>query len=178
MALTTSLKSRRKSRNAPTQAPAQQFLKFEIAQHQFALPITQVLKVIPLTTIYGDPTGRGIGLVNYQGQEILVLDIEKFLLPHRPSSRKTPYQFLLILQSADPDHSEPMGIPILAPPQLIRIQAEQITPLPKNYLSWGEIHGVSTLLVPAQAPTDEPLFLIDVNQILSHLSFVAAESEF
>lgn len=168
MPLTTSLKSRRKSRNAPTQAPAQQFLKFEIAQHQFALPITQVLKVIPLTTIYGDPTGRGIGLVNYQGQEILVLDIEKILFLHNLNPKKTPYQFLLTLQT--PDHDEAIGIPIFAPPTLIRINPALITPLPKNYQAWGNIQGVSTLMVDSQTPS-APTFLIDIGQVFSHLSF-------
>ncbi len=171
MALTASLKSRRKSRTTPHQAPTQQFLKFEIAQHSFALPITQVLKVIPLTTIYGDPTGRGIGLVNYQGQEILVLDIEKFLFPHSASPKKTPYSFLLILQARDPEADELVGIPILSPPGLVRLNLEQITPLPKHYLSQGHIQAVSTLIVEAQMPEQGPTFIIDVAQILVSLSF-------
>lgn len=173
MPLTTSLKSRRKSRTSPQQAPAQQFLQFEIAQHQFALPITQVLKVIPLTTIYGDPTGRGIGLVNSQGQEILVLDIEKFLFPNSPNPKARPYQFLLTLPATEPN--ELIGIPISAPPTLIRINPALITPLPKNYQAWGNIQGVSTLMMDSPPPA-APTFLIDITQIFSHLSCLMQNS--
>jgi len=174
MALATSLKSRRKSRQAPTQAPTQQFLEFEITQQAFALPIAQVLKVIPLTTIYGDPTGRGIGLVNYQGQEILVIDIETILFPHSSTSPKAPYQFLLILQAAD--NPELLGIPIHQPPHLIRISSTAIAPLPAHYRTLGNIHGVSTRIVNPQAPDVAPVFIIDLAQILTGLEQLPPES--
>ncbi|MDS3861981.1 chemotaxis protein CheW [Thermosynechococcaceae cyanobacterium BACA0444] len=170
MALTASLKSRRKSRTTAEQAPTQRLLQFEIAQQQFALPITQVLKIIPLTTIHGDPAGRGIGLVHYQQQEVLVIDVENVLLPHNLPIKKTIYQFLLILQATDMTHLELLGIPIQAPPQLIRINPEAITPLPTHYRSLGNIHCVSTLMMDTQAPNTQPLFMIDVNQIFSGLN--------
>lgn len=170
MALTASLKSRRKSRTKAEQAPTQRLLQFEIAQQQFALPITQVLKIIPLTTIHGDPAGRGIGLVHYQQQEVLVIDVEKILLPYNPLIPKTTYQFLLILQTDDLNHPELLGIPIFAPPRLTRIDPKAITPLPTHYRSLGNIHCVSTLMMDTQALNTQPLFIIDVNQIFSGLN--------
>ncbi len=57
------------------QEKRQQLITFLLSQEQFALPIHLIQKVIPLGKVYGDPQGTGLSLTNYQGQELVVIDV-------------------------------------------------------------------------------------------------------
>ncbi|MDG2991872.1 chemotaxis protein CheW [Candidatus Synechococcus calcipolaris G9] len=149
-----------------------QFLTFTIRQEQFALPIETVLKVIPLHQIHGDPERGGIGLITYQNQEVFVIDIGCCLFRDAMMSPEVDQQrFLLLLQRQESSDHELIGLPIADPPTLERVPADQVAPLPKNYLHWGNIHGVSSRMITSPENANlPPIFVIDLEQILASLA--------
>ncbi len=161
------LKSRR--RQAPPVA-MEQFLTFFVRQEQFAVPVTQASRVIPLPPIYGDPSGRGVGLVNEGDREILVIEIGRCLFGEPLSAtEREKLRFLLILQ---PDlEGEWLGFPLMEPPAIERVAQNQIHAIPKNYLHWGNIHHVSALMVSSgEAANLPPMFIVDVPRLLASLA--------
>lgn len=161
------LKSRRRRQRQPV--ALEQFLTFGVRQEQFAVPIAQAYRVIPLPPIYGDPQQRGIGLVTYETHEILVIDIGRCLFDDPLStSEAQKLKFLLILQpSLEADW---LGLPLTTPPVIERIPKDAIHPIPSNYLHWGSIHNVSSLMVSSQADQElPPIFIVDIEQVLHTL---------
>ncbi|WP_448513883.1 chemotaxis protein CheW [Parathermosynechococcus lividus] len=161
------LKTRR--RRQPQPVVMEQFLTFLIRQEQFAVPMAQASRVIPLPPIYGDRSGRGVGLVNHGDREILVIEIGRCLFAEPLSAAETDkLRFLLILQ---PDLAgEWLGFPLAEPPIIERVPQEHIHPIPKNYLHWGNIHHVSSLMVSStNDPNLPPIFIVDVPQVLASL---------
>ncbi|XFA73451.1 chemotaxis protein CheW [Thermosynechococcaceae cyanobacterium Okahandja] len=161
------LKARRRQRQQPI--VMDQFLTFFVRQEQFAVPMDQANRVIPLPPIYGDRSGRGVGLVTHGDREILVIDLGRCLFAEPLSAAETEkLKFLLILQ---PDRDgEWLGFPLMEPPVIERIPREHIHPIPKNYLHWGNIHHVSALMVSSSNdPNLPPIFIVDVPRVLASL---------
>ncbi|MFN4280633.1 chemotaxis protein CheW [Thermosynechococcus sp.] len=161
------LRSRRRRQSQPV--VLEQFLTFNVRQEQFAVPLAQAYRVIPLPPIYGDPHRRGIGLVTYENREILVIDISRCLFDDPLSASETQkLKFLLILRP----HLEEewLGLPLTDPPVIERIPKDAIHPIPSNYLHWGSIHNVSSLMVSSQEDQHaSPIFILDIAQILHTL---------
>ncbi|AHB89594.1 blue light phototaxis adaptor protein CheW family [Thermosynechococcus sp. NK55a] len=159
------LKSRRRRQSQPV--VLEQFLTFIVRQEQFAVPMAQAYRVIPLPPIHGDPYQRGIGLVTYENREILVIDIGRCLFDAPLSTSETEkLRFLLILQP----RQEWLGLPLTDPPMIERIPQEAIHPIPRNYLHWGSIHNVSSLMVTHQGDQElPPIFIVDIEQVLHTL---------
>ncbi|BCX12750.1 MAG: hypothetical protein KatS3mg067_1688 [Thermosynechococcus sp.] len=161
------LKSRRRRQSQPV--VLEQFLTFSVRQEQFAVPMAQAYRVIPLPPVHGDPYQRGIGLVTYEDREILVIDIGRCLFDAPFSASETQkLRFLLILQPGLAQ--EWLGLPLTDPPVIERISREAIHPIPPNYLHWGSIHNVSSLMVSYQDDQElPPLFIVDIEQVLHTL---------
>lgn len=158
-----------KSRRQAPPVVMEQFLTFCLRRELFAVPIAQAYRVIPLPPIYGDPAGRGVGLVNYGDREVLVVDVGRCLFGERLSgAEREAFKFLLILQ---PEVAgEWLGFPLVEPPMIERVPREQVHPIPKNYLHWGNIHNVSSLMVSGRNDSSgPPLFIVDVPQVLASL---------
>ncbi|HIK24502.1 MAG: chemotaxis protein CheW [Thermosynechococcus sp. Uc] len=161
------LKSRRRRQSQPI--VLEQFLTFIVRQEQFAVPMAQAYRVIPLPPIHGDPQQRGVGLVTYENREILVIDIGRCLFDDPLSTSETQkLKFLLILQPRL--EQEWFGLPLTAPPVIERIPQSAIHPIPANYLHWGSIHNVSSLMVGSQEDQDlSPIFIVDLERVLHNL---------
>ncbi|WP_460193925.1 chemotaxis protein CheW [Thermosynechococcus sp. FA-CM-4201] len=161
------LKSRRRRQSQPV--VLEQFLTFIVRQEQFAVPMGQAYRVIPLPPIHGDPQQRGVGLVTYENHEILVIDIGRCLFDDPLSTSETQkLKFLLILQPRL--EGEWLGLPLTEPPVIERIPQNAIHPIPSNYLHWGSIHNVSSLMVSSQEDQElPPIFIVDIEQVLHTL---------
>ncbi|BAY51579.1 hypothetical protein NIES2134_108300 [Thermostichus vulcanus NIES-2134] len=161
------LKSRRRRQSQPV--VLEQFLTFTVRQEYFAVPMAQAYRVIPLPSVHGDPQQRGIGLVTYENREILVIDIGRCLFDDPLSSSETQtLKFLLILQPRL--EQDWLGLPLTDPPVIERIPQAAIHPIPRNYLHWGSIHNVSSLMVTHQEDQElPPIFIVDVEQVLHTL---------
>jgi chemotaxis signal transduction protein len=160
MAIYSPLRSRRFARHQV--AETEQLITFRLRQEWFAVKIEEVVKVVPLGEIYGDPHHQGLGLTLYQGQELLVVDIGFRLFQEAPisDSNSNPdwqkAKFLLILNSANQTQ---VGLPIDSPPTLVRVAPSNFKPLPEDYLTYGNIKCVSSLIVELE--DKPPLFLLD-----------------
>ncbi|WP_338431517.1 chemotaxis protein CheW [Synechococcus elongatus] len=164
--------------NKNPQLSYQQFLVFAIADEQFALPIESIYKVIQSPKIYGDPHRRGFGLITYQGEQVIVIDLEQHLLGRSRLSgteATAPLEsahFLILMKVEQPDHgTQLLGLPVEQPPQLQRLSQQKITSLPDSYLRWGDIHGVTSVSVQdVETAEQHPTFILEPTAVLSTLA--------
>jgi chemotaxis signal transduction protein len=162
MTISSSRRSRRLA--SQKQEKTQQLIAFILGQEWFALPINTVQKVVKLGKVYGDPQGTGVSLTNYQGQELLVVDVAHRIfgmttIPLHQDTNKD--RFLLIIEN---QKNEKVGLPIDAPPSIRRVSESAFIPLPDIYLTQGNIHCISSTMI--QAKNHDPLFLLDINQLI------------
>lgn len=166
MAIYSPLRSRR---FAARQTKANiQLIGFRLRQEWFALPIDAVKKVVPLGNVYGDPQGTGISLTNYQGRELLVVDVGRRIFGDRdnslaqsPTSNPPEQRFLLIVRG---DRDTMVGLPIDSPPSICRVPETAFTPLPEIYLDRGNIHCIASTTI--QMPDRPPMFLLDAERLV------------
>jgi purine-binding chemotaxis protein CheW len=150
----------------------QQLITFRLRQEWFALPIHAVQRVIQMGKVYGDPQGTGISLTNYQGREIIVVDVayrifgetssvneEKKNSLVRVSDANEP-RILLVVQS---DKGEIVGLPVDATPVMRRVPDSAFTAIPEIYLAQGNINCISSTMI--QLSDHPPLFLLDTNRL-------------
>ena len=91
MAILSTLRSRRFA--AVQTETTEQIITFCLRQEWFALPILAVQKVIPLGKVYGDPQGTGVSITAYEEQEIVVIDVAKFIFQDLSSSDQKSSEF-------------------------------------------------------------------------------------
>ncbi len=141
MAVYSSVRSRRFA--AIKKESTKQIICFRLLDNYFALPIDSVQKVTPLGQIYGDPGGIGVCLTNYQGKELLVLEIDRFFQNSLPQTRsnRDRQRFLLVVENQAKDL---IGLPIDSPPSLRRVPVSSFMPLPKAYATKGKIQFLSS----------------------------------
>lgn len=143
----------------------QQMITFLLGSEWFALPICLTQKVMTLDKIYGDPNHKGISLINYQGQELLVIDVARriFGMPTLPAQPLNNEQrFLLLIQN---QAHEIAGLPIDSVPSIHRFPDSAFLPLPEIYLTQGNIACISNTII--QVPNQAPFFLLDVEQLIN-----------
>jgi chemotaxis signal transduction protein len=166
MAVFSSLRSRRFARH---QAEATQTLiTFQLGSEGFALPIETVQKVIILDEVYGDPSGRGIGLTHYQNQEIIVIDLGYRIFGEQsqliiPEDDPSKIRYLLILYNPE---GALTGLPIDSAPKIRRVGKSAIQPLPDAYLKQDILGGLSSQIVYLEK--ELPLFLLDTLALLQY----------
>ena len=91
MAIFSTLRSRRFA--AVQTETTEQIITFCLREEWFALPILAVQKVIPLGKVYGDPQGTGVSITAYEEQEIIVIDVAKFIFQDSSSSNRKSSDF-------------------------------------------------------------------------------------
>lgn len=174
MSTFSTLRSRRMA-NKKARA-IQQMIGFRLDREWFALPILAIHRVIPLGKIYGDPQNTGISLTNYEGRELLVIDVAKQIFNDiKPTEhdRETTdlttenifdleqQRYLLILQ----DDGNFFGLPIDSPPTMYRVESNAFKPLPEAYLQQGNIQCVSSQII--ELPELPPLFILDRQKLIA-----------
>lgn len=148
-----------------------QIISFYLQKEWFALPIETVQKVIQMGKVYGDPQGIGISLTNYQGREILVVDVARRIFGENQISsfveKIIESRLLLIVQS---DSGDIIGLPVDSTPVMRRVAESAFTAIPETYMAQKNIHCISSTII--QLSDHLPLFLLDANKLvvtLSHL---------
>jgi chemotaxis signal transduction protein len=141
-----------------------QAIEFRLHQEWFALPINAIQKIIPLSKVYGDPKGTGISLTNYEGQELLVIDVSHQIFGNAPSldSDATEQRFLAVLANST---GESIGLPIDSAPSVLRVPESALTVLPETYIKQGNINCISSRMI--QMSDRPPLFLLDPDLLFS-----------
>ena len=158
----------------------EQVIAFQLREEWFALPIFAVQRVLPLGDVYGDPSHSGICLTQYQGQEILVLDVAHLIFselqasheeriselssPSSATRAEAGQRFLAVLQL---DEDELMGLPIDSPPEVRRFPKSMIREIPQTYLEKGKIHCVSNMML--ETDNNPPIFMLEPTQLIDGL---------
>jgi chemotaxis signal transduction protein len=186
MAIYSPLRSRRL---AAKQAEAtQRLITFKLGTETFALPLDRVRKVTTIDALganlgqrlYGDPNHTGVSLTTYQGQELVVIDVEhrifgkiqSKILPSAISSSdvtaasQPEIRYLLIIQTETVDLAGArllVGLPIDSPPSIQSLQLSAFKPLPAIYQQHSNIHCVSAMSI--DLPDRPSIFLLDVTSL-------------
>ncbi|MGF1487299.1 MAG: chemotaxis protein CheW [Prochloraceae cyanobacterium] len=160
MALYSSVRSRRFA--AIEKESTKQIISFRLLGEYFALPINSVQKVTPLTQVYGDPNKIGVSLTQYQGQELLVLDIDRIFQNLFPKTKSDLNQqrFLLVVENKAKDI---IGLPIDSPPSLRRVPLSGFVSLPQAYSNKGNIRFLSSSAI--QLEDNSSLLLLDPEKL-------------
>jgi chemotaxis signal transduction protein len=143
-----------------------QLIGFRLQQEWFALPIDAIQKVVPLGRVYGDPKGTGISLTNYEGREVLTIDVGHQIFQDAPSlslgkdETSDRQRFLAILKGKN---DELVGLPIDSPPSVLQVTESAFTALPEAYMQRGNIKCISSMMVQM---SDRALFLLDRDALL------------
>ena len=146
------------------QEKKQQLITFLLGKEQFSIPIDFVDKVTTLDKVYGDPQQKGVSLTNYQGRELIVIDVAQRIFGVTDIGNNQPnneVRFLLILKNRDNDI---LGLPIDSHPSIIRVPKSAFIPLPDIYLTQGNIHCISSTIIKVE--NQSPYFVLDINQLL------------
>lgn len=146
------------------QEKTQQFITFLLGKEQFALSIDVIQKVVPMGKVYGDPQGTGISLTNYQGQELMVIDVAHRIFGITEISinkDNNEIRFLLIIKNKN---NQVFGLPIDSPPSIMTVPQSAFMPLPDIYLTQKNIHCLSSTII--QIKNQTPYFVLDINQLL------------
>ena len=146
------------------QEKKQQLITFLLGKEQFSIPIDFVNKVTTLDKVYGDPQQKGVSLTNYQGRELIVIDVAQRIFGVTDIGNNQPnneVRFLLILKNRDNDI---LGLPIDSHPSIIRVPKSAFIPLPDIYLTQGNIHCISSTIIKVE--NQSPYFVLDINQLL------------
>ncbi len=159
----STLRSRRFEARATDNS--QQMIVFMLASEWFALPILAIQKVIPLGTIAGDPSGRGIGITTYEKQEVLIVDVAKLIFNQSDTSVSSSLdeemqRYLVLLLN---DTNKIIGLPIDSQPVMYRISPSDFKALPEEYLASGNIKCISSQII---ALSDRQIiFLLNPQQL-------------
>ena len=146
------------------QEKKQQLITFLLGKEQFSIPIDFVDKVTTLDKVYGDPQQKGVSLTNYQGRELIVIDVAQRIFGVTDIGNNQPnneVRFLLIFKNRDNDI---LGLPIDSHPSIIRVPKSAFIPLPDIYLTQGNIHCISSTIIKVE--NQSPYFVLDINQLL------------
>jgi purine-binding chemotaxis protein CheW len=186
MAIYSPLRSRRLA-TRQTEA-TQRLITFKLGAETFALPLDRVRKVTTIDALgsnlgqrlYGDSNRTGVSLTNFQGREVVVIDVgqrifgksRSELLPSASSignqtRSNSEIRYLLILQSETVDEltgsRSLIGLPIDSPPSIQSIQLSAFKPLPDLYQQHSNIHCVSEMSI--DLPDRPAIFLLDVTSL-------------
>jgi chemotaxis signal transduction protein len=163
MAIFSTLRSRRFA--TQNKASEEQTIAFRLHSEWFAVPILAIQKVVPLGNIYGDPQQTGISLTNYNGQELLVIDIDRCIFRRSQSdlishNNDRPQRYLIVIET---DDENPIGLPTDEPPVILRVDRESFKSLPEAYLKQGNIQCVCSQVI--DTPDFPLVFLLDIQQL-------------
>lgn len=138
------------------------FLVFKIADYLLALPITDVLKVINLSSA-NNKTLPTMGLVQIGQYMIKILDLHQNLSSDTfPHSSDHP-SFLVV---AHHSQRELYGILVDEPPDIVELQPETIRFLPRSSNhSKPLIEMVSHVAVLSEQEVVKTIFLLDLKRI-------------
>ncbi len=150
----------------------QQMIAFMLARDWFALPILEIQKVIPLGTISGDPSDRGIGITTYEKREVLIIDVAKKIFNQSSTSIQEsslsdnqPQRYLVLLKD---EADNIIGLPIDSQPVLYRVSQSDFKPLPEAYLASGNIQCISSQIIDLK--DHPPIFLLNRQQLTQYLN--------
>lgn len=141
------------------------FIVFKIADYHWALPISDVLKVVNRSTLI-DKELRTMGIVQLGSHMIRILDLQ--ILPSDDLSQLSDIRsFLVITRNSQ---GELCGISVEEPPNLIEFPLEMMRSLPMSNSYSQCFDLVSHAIVVSQQQKSTTIFLLDVRRLVNTAS--------
>lgn len=139
-------------------------IMFEMGDIKLALPIHNIAKVLPKTTVHGSGF-HGVGIAHVGDREVTVVDLHKRLFQSSSINDASKNSYLMIVKDRQ---SELYAIPVGSVPTLMEIALSCIRVLPDSYRN-ADIFGFAThvAVIPAME-TPITIFLLDVDQLLAN----------
>ena len=139
-------------------------LVFSINNLNVGLHIDTVQKVINYSKIYSSGLNH-YGVVNFDDQEITVIDLYKLLFNIPQSLAETDKKYLLLAYNSN---SETFGIIIKETPSLYDINLEQIRVLPASYRQVDTLKIASHVtIIPQKDTEDLTIFILDPDELVA-----------
>lgn len=137
-----------------------QFIGFRLRDRWFGLPIEVMEKATLMGKVDGDPLNTGINFTEYEGQELLVLNVARLIFGEVSTIdlQTQEVQFLMVIKAKD---CGLLALPIDSPPSVFRIPESALVPLPEVYPEPVNIRCITPTV--AQIRDREPLLLLDVD---------------
>lgn len=141
------------------------FIVFKIADYYWALPISDVLKVVNSSTLI-DKELRTMGIVQLGPHIIKIVDLQP-LPSGNLSQLSNTRSFLVITRNSQ---GELCGIAVEEPPNLIELPLEMIRSLPKSDSYSQCFDLVSHAIVLPQEQGSITIFLLDMRRLVNPAS--------
>ena len=150
----------RKRRNK--QLPAEKNYKiitFRLRQLQqlwFGFPLHKVLKIIIGKQLYYDSRQPQLMMTEYQGQEIFVINVDKYIF-NKKSNNFPPIKNKHLLLFKNHDKEDIIALPIDSQPQILDVKKSELKPLPSKCSEIGNITLLSNKIVKRE---NHPVYII------------------
>ncbi|NJN23763.1 MAG: hypothetical protein HC810_04385 [Acaryochloridaceae cyanobacterium RL_2_7] len=140
-----------------------QMMSFAIGHLTLGLPLDGITKVIPKPPVIKGSQAY-IGLAKAGEQDVLVLDVEDYIL----GQGQTPLKGYLILFQAN---DKTYGIPCVALPAMRDMNPDEIQPIPEDYRQKDAL-GIASRMVtlPTKNDSMETIFLLSPQELLERLT--------
>ena len=141
-----------------------QTIVFTISEYTFALPMQTVAKIVPCPLI--DRSGEnGIGLLEWEGQIITIVDLQQQLASNVASFNSdinSKHSFLILTQTKT---QELCGFVTAKPPTLIDIFLDDIFLIPSSFREVNQLGFIShmTLLTDLETQQKTKVFLLGID---------------
>lgn len=132
------------------------FRLLQLRKLWFAIPLHQVIKVIIGDELSSEHQQSPIMLTEYQGQKILVLDVDQYIFQrksHHPATIKNKHLLLFKNDSSE----DIIALPIDSPPQILDVKSSEFKQLPQKLNEIGNITLLSDKIVQRQ---NHPLYVV------------------
>lgn len=139
-------------------------LVFSIQNLNVGLHIDTVQKVVNYSKIYSSGLNH-YGVVNFDDQEITVIDLYKLLFNIPQSLAETDKKYLLLAHNSQ---NETFGIIIKTTPSLYDISLDQIRVLPASYRQVDTLKIASHVTILSQKDTEDlTIFILDPDELVA-----------
>ena len=141
-----------------------QTIVFTISEYTFALPMQTVAKIVPCPLI--DRSGEnGIGLLEWEGQIITIVDLQQQLASNVASFNSdinSKHSFLILTQTKT---QELCGFVTAKPPKLIDIFMDDVFLVPSSFREVHQLGFVSHMALLSDLETQQKtkVFLLGIN---------------
>lgn len=148
----------------------QQIVSFCLGNQWFALPILALQKVISLEDIELEFEATGIGSIEYEHRDLLVIDPAQHIFNRLPRDSQPSFNFqaspyLIIMQ----DHRDnAIGLPISSQPVMYRVRESDFKALSQTDLQPTQIPNYSSQAI--KISDRQSLLLLDLQPLIQQLS--------
>lgn len=166
-------------RRSQPKEPTLRLIAFQLRHHGFCLPLALARRALPQNP---DERGADVGLIEVQNEAIPTVNTANLVygnampqLPAQGGAPDSPPPLITRSQSilvVDLSEGGAVGLVVDGTPTIKRVRQSAIKPVPEMYLNIHRMRGISAIVDLNKPTGDEassPLFLIEVNALLSHV---------